>query len=174
MTPSLSLPFTEANMRSAADLAQITGESVVYFMQVGKFVKIGFSTNLKARVRTFATSAMDVTILLAMPGTRDDEARLHSLFAHNRIRNEIFHYDGRMDLFISSIIDGRTVEAWTYLEETTLAMRRAKRAEEERRELAARDQRIKDGRAARHQRTKAEEDAYYASLVAERKRTLGW
>jgi hypothetical protein len=63
----------------------------VYFVRIGKHVKIGVTTNLKARLRSFRTSSADeITVLLAIPGDREAERRLHDLFREERIRLEFF------------------------------------------------------------------------------------
>jgi hypothetical protein len=60
----------------------------VYFCRSslgGDLVKIGYTTNLGARM-----SDLKAEPLLAVPGTRDEEARLHKLFAAARVHGEWF------------------------------------------------------------------------------------
>jgi hypothetical protein len=65
--------------------------SQVYFVRVGKHIKIGVTTNLKARLQSFRTSsAEEITVLLTIPGDREVERRLHDLFQEERIRLEFF------------------------------------------------------------------------------------
>jgi hypothetical protein len=65
--------------------------SQVYFISVGKHIKIGFTTNLKSRLQTFrGSSAEEITVLLTIPGGREVERRLHDLFREERIRKEFF------------------------------------------------------------------------------------
>ena len=53
----------------------------VYFICIGKFIKIGVTTNLTERLKTFqCVTVQDVEVLLTIPGDRDLEGRLHTLF----------------------------------------------------------------------------------------------
>jgi hypothetical protein len=65
--------------------------SQVYFIRVGKHIKIGVTTNLESRLRSFRTaSAEEITVLLTIPGDRAVESHLHGLFNEERIRGEFF------------------------------------------------------------------------------------
>jgi hypothetical protein len=76
-------------------------ESVVYFIRVGKFIKIGVTTNLKKRIQALrGASNEQIYVLLTIPGDRRLERRLHELFGDARSRNEFFHYDARIQSFI--------------------------------------------------------------------------
>ena len=76
--------------------------SVVYFVRIGKFIKIGFTTNIKIRLRNFrSTTAEQIETLLTIPGDRKLESRLHKLFHNSRRRNEFFHYDDLVVIFIN-------------------------------------------------------------------------
>jgi hypothetical protein len=66
--------------------------STVYFVRIGKFIKIGFTTDLERRLAGLrGASAERMSVLLTIPGERDVEQRLHKLFAAQRVRNEFFH-----------------------------------------------------------------------------------
>lgn len=141
-----------------ADVAR----AVVYFARIGKHVKIGFSTNLPARIKAFQTSAVDVELLLAIPGNRALEKGIHRLLDEIKIDREIFHDDWRIHQFIHNFEADGLERALSFLETSTPEARRRKRQEDrERRTIAARQ-------------TRAEKDAYFASLVEDRKRRLGW
>jgi len=136
--------------------------SVVYIVRIGKFVKIGFSTNLPARLDTFRALVPDARLLLAKPGDRTLEKRLHLLLSEHRIVREMFHDEWRVHLFIDHVEYDGLQRGLDFLESSTPQ----KRAEKKR---SDREKRV------HHNRTeKAELDAYYASLVAERKERLGW
>lgn len=78
---------------------------VVYFIQVGKYVvKIGYTTNLKQRLKAFKTSSLieDADVLLAIPGSRDLERIIHGMFDNLRIKNELFQYDRPLIGFIDT------------------------------------------------------------------------
>jgi hypothetical protein len=50
-------------------------------VRIGKFIKIGVTTNLTERLKTFqCVTVQDVEVLLTIPGDRDLEGRLHTLF----------------------------------------------------------------------------------------------
>lgn len=71
----------------------LTGDIVIYFIQCGEFVKIGFSEKPDERVRTIATSTPHgATVLAVYPGTRQDECRLHRRLAAHRHCREWFRY----------------------------------------------------------------------------------
>lgn len=57
-------------------------KSVVYVMKdnVRGFYKIGFSTNLAARISALKTANPAIEIVAEYPGTRQDEAELHNCF----------------------------------------------------------------------------------------------
>lgn len=59
---------------------------VVYFMRFGYLIKIGFSANLKQRIKDLRPDE----VLLTMPGTMQDEKALHERFRRLRERNELF------------------------------------------------------------------------------------
>ena len=64
---------------------------MVYFVRIGKHIKIGVTTNLKGRLQSFRTSsAEEITVLLRIPGSREVERRLHDLFREERVRLEFF------------------------------------------------------------------------------------
>lgn len=136
--------------------------SVVYFVRIGKFIKVGVTTNLPQRISSFRTTAIDIEVLLTIPGTYDLEHRIHGLLKEARVERELFHYDWRVSSFIMVVERSGLDHGIRYLEETT-EHRRAQRRQLER-----------DARTRQARQSRAEQDAYYASLVAERKRTLGW
>jgi hypothetical protein len=121
------------------------------------------TTNLARRLKEFATStAQNIDVIAAIPGGRELEQRIHREFSGTRIRGEFFHFDGRLQSFIEWAKRGDLATAWRYLEESSPKRIAQITAEERQRRIAHR------------RKTKAEEDAYYAGLVAERKRVLGW
>lgn len=54
---------------------------VVYFVQVGGHIKIGWTTSLDRRMRSYPPGS---ALLLVHPGTRADESQLHRRFAAHR------------------------------------------------------------------------------------------
>lgn len=171
--------------------------AVVYFVQIGKFVKIGFTTNLKSRIKSFKTSTAEtITVLKTFPGSYRMEARLHDLFREQRVRNEFFHFDYYIDVFLRNTslesalkqLDG--IKADERLRKSNYAEWRAKRnaerlarlerdGERDRADIARRievrgDVKPRTDTYSLVRRTKAEKNAYFASLVAERKQRIGW
>jgi hypothetical protein len=49
------------------------------FIKSGKFLKIGFTSNIENRIKQYKTHNPDVLVLSMMEGTREDEKRLHTL-----------------------------------------------------------------------------------------------
>jgi len=138
------------------------GQSVVYFVRVGKLVKIGTSRDLLSRLKSFLTTTLGVQFLLAVPGDRALERELHDLLSEARVARELFHHDGKIQGFIDIYGYWGMERAMRYLRESTPRKRQQKK-EEDRRERV---------RVARQ--TKAERDAHCAALVRQRKQELGW
>lgn len=134
----------------------------VYIARIGKHIKIGFSRDVAKRLKTFETSSTDVELLLTVPGDMRLEKLIHGLLSDLKIRNELFHHDWRISSFVSHVEREGIARGLHFLEETT-----PRRREETKRE--ERDARTKAARLS-----KAEKDAYFASLVAERKQRIGW
>jgi hypothetical protein len=66
-------------------------EPSVYFVKIGKHIKIGFTTNIKERLKSFrGASAEPISLLHIVPGSYALESELHRLFATTKIRNEFF------------------------------------------------------------------------------------
>jgi Meiotically up-regulated gene 113 len=73
---------------------------VVYFLRTGSTVKIGTSTRLLARVKSFSFSLADVALLI--PGGLSVEAQYHQRFARQRIRDsEWFRVSGELLSFLT-------------------------------------------------------------------------
>jgi hypothetical protein len=71
------------------------GQSVVYFILVGEAIKIGFSTDLRRRLKEFrCATAEPIHFLVAVAGDRQLESRL------SKIRNELFRPDQPLRDFI--------------------------------------------------------------------------
>lgn len=137
-------------------------QSVVYLVQIGKHIKIGVTRRLQRRLKSFLNSAVNVELLLTIPGDISLERRLHVLLSDSRIEREIFHRDSRVLSFIRDVKMIGLEHGIQYLEKTTpAAMARRKKVNREER---TRLERLK----------KTEFDAYCILLVAERKRKIGW
>jgi hypothetical protein len=92
-------------------------ESVVYFVRIGEFIKIGVTTNLKQRVKAFRTgTAENINVLLTVPGDRHLERALHALFNLDRAINELFHDDWLVPAFIKIAKGGNYAAAIEHVE----------------------------------------------------------
>ena len=60
--------------------------SWVYFVRIGKLIKIGYSTYPKARFKGLKVDE----VLAVIPGTLEDERRCHAAFEHLREHGEYF------------------------------------------------------------------------------------
>lgn len=79
------------------------GDKVIYFAQEDGqgYIKIGFSESVKDRLRALQTgSSVEIHLLIAIPGTREDEGILHERFALERGRGEWFQPSPRLVRFI--------------------------------------------------------------------------
>lgn len=134
----------------------------VYLVKIGKHIKVGFSTNLDARLKSFQTTSVFVDLLLAIPGDRSLEKTLHRLLDEIKVARELFHDDWRIRQFIQHVEFGGLDRGLAFLQTTTPEARSRKKVEDRSR------------RTAEARKTKAEKDAYFASLVADRVKRLGW
>jgi len=76
----------------------------VYFIRASmtRYVKIGFSKNPAKRLKAIQTSSPDtVELLVAVPGTMQDERALHRAYADRRIEGEWFDPSPHMQNFIN-------------------------------------------------------------------------
>lgn len=65
--------------------------SQVYFIQMGRFIKIGYAASAIVRLQTLQTSSpYTLKILGTIPGGPLEEKRIHDLFEHLRERGEWF------------------------------------------------------------------------------------
>jgi hypothetical protein len=82
---------------------------IVYFIENGDRVKIGFSTNLRARIQAFALQEKNVLMILG--GGLTMERALHSVFAADRIdATEWFRKSEQLVAFIDAklaVLDGQ-------------------------------------------------------------------
>lgn len=140
----------------------MTQQPVVYFVEIGQHIKIGFTSNLKQRLRTFLTSSPDVSLLLAIPGDRSLEQLLHQKLVDCRIEREIFRREHRVLGFISHFEYGGIDRGLQFLDATSPVSRAKQKAKDH------------ETRVVIARKVRAEKDAYFASLVAERKQRLGW
>jgi len=150
------------------EIASVNGSAapVVYFVRIGKHIKIGFTTNLTERLKSFrSATAEPIVVLVTAPGGRNLEQKLHLLFAENRINkhNEFFRNERPLSEFIYFARESSFAGGLDYLKRLREIQARApSKAEQFARRVAER------------RKTKAEEDAYYAKLVDERRQKLGW
>lgn len=152
---SRAITFTQAQVRRAEG-------GFVYVAQIGKHIKIGFSRDVAKRVKAFETSATSVEVLLAVPGDMRLEKLIHGLLSEIKIRNELFHQDWRITEFVRHVEQGGIAGGLRFLEETTATRLQQKKEEDCR------------ARMEEARKSKVEKDTYFASLVAERKKCLGW
>lgn len=77
------------------------GESVVYFVQAGEFIKIGTTTNLRARIAALQNgSPFPITLLHTLPGACEKERAIQKHFYEFRIRGEWYEDAPELRRFI--------------------------------------------------------------------------
>lgn len=94
----------DANEIAAERLAQDWSEptGLVYFVQRGDEVKIGYTTNLPKRLVNFrSASTEDFTVLLTIPGTERLEAYFHAKFTGERVAREWFRLGAPIREFVA-------------------------------------------------------------------------
>lgn len=85
-------------------LREAEGMDCVYFMQCGAYVKIGRSTQLRARFRELQTgNPYPMEVLAVLPGGYALERSLRSKFAELLHRGEWFHLRGSLHEYITTI-----------------------------------------------------------------------
>lgn len=68
-------------IRDVAPKVKVDKPGIVYFLQVGGHIKIGWTSDLTKRMRQYPPNAQ---LLATHPGLRKDELRLHKMFAAHR------------------------------------------------------------------------------------------
>lgn len=67
--------------------------NTIYFIESrdAGLIKIGFTTNPDRRIKSLKTASPNkLRVIMTMPGTREDERKLHEKFAHLRQQGEWF------------------------------------------------------------------------------------
>jgi hypothetical protein len=100
--PALTHQTLTADLQNAKGV--LPTAELVYFIRVGKFIKIGFTTNqqtLKGRLESFrGASAEPIQVLAVFPGNRKAERFLHDLFSDLRVLREFFREDYPLTEFL--------------------------------------------------------------------------
>lgn len=69
----------------------------IYFVSSGQFIKIGYTTDIVARIRTLQNGSPSRLVLLGiMPGTMREEAALHAKFTNAKVHGEWFRATSRL------------------------------------------------------------------------------
>lgn len=93
-TAAVPLDAVITNRRETATSAARDLGPCVYVVRLPeRLIKIGFTTNLDRRIRSFGSVWSDV--LLALPGTPEDEAALHDRFKPYLARGREYYYPCR-------------------------------------------------------------------------------
>jgi len=83
---------------------------LIYFVQGQRsgLIKIGYSTSIKARLRTLRTASPEpLEVLAIVEGTKDDERALHERFRFARSHGEWFHPRRRLLEHVESLVESR-------------------------------------------------------------------
>jgi len=79
----------------------------LYLFKAGPFFKIGFSRDVKARLRTIASNCpLPVELVCSLPeglSSKETERRLHKRFRTKRVRGEWFRLDPEDVEFIKGL-----------------------------------------------------------------------
>ncbi len=90
--------------------ATATDEGTIYFVRCGYLVKIGFTTNLKTRIRALRGeiewSNASIKLLLSFPGDLTMEGELHRFYEEYRVKldswREWFYLKGKLREYLES------------------------------------------------------------------------
>lgn len=98
--------------------------SVVYYLDLGQHIKIGFTTNLQQRLN--ALRADKDQLLAIEPGGRDVERARHDQFAHERLdRRENFRISDRLTDHVQRIRADYGLPRWASLPTNRVSVRKA-------------------------------------------------
>lgn len=77
---------------------------MLYFIQQDKYIKIGYTKNIKTRLSDLQVSSpVKLNVLGLMDGTFEDEAEMHKKFRHLSVNGEWFRYTDELVEFIDSL-----------------------------------------------------------------------
>jgi hypothetical protein len=77
--------------RQNRDAFEAAPEPVVYFVKIGRAVKIGFTTNVMQRIHQYRHATGEPMSLLAcLPGSKELERRIHKMLAGAQVAREFF------------------------------------------------------------------------------------
>ena len=96
----------EMEQRRKADAER---ECWVYYVRIGRLVKIGMTTNLNARFASLRPNE----VLAIEPGGLEDEAALHQRFAELRAGGEYFHPGAALQEHIKELRGSLGAPDWT-------------------------------------------------------------
>jgi len=105
--PLPTTPLDEPIWRWEAVKAHIATKpkpGIIYFIECGEFIKIGFTYSLDLRIRTIRSSnPFDLRVLHKMRGTIAREAEILAKFSHLRHHGEWFRKAPALLAFISTM-----------------------------------------------------------------------
>lgn len=94
-------PTPKPHSRKPKKLKKDPKAGIIYFVQNGRAVKIGFTNNLKLRLKHIQLgSHMKIELLATIPGDENTEREIHWQFARYRIRGEWFRLRPDLKAFI--------------------------------------------------------------------------
>jgi hypothetical protein len=94
-------PSQSPHSRKPKKLMEKPKAGLVYFVRAGSAVKIGFTNNLKLRLKHIQLgSHMKIELLATIPGDENTEREIHWRFARYRIRGEWFRLKPDLKAFI--------------------------------------------------------------------------
>ena len=82
----------------------------VYFVRNSDndVIKIGFASNLGARIASLQTGNPELLVLvMSLLGSREEEKQIHERFSSKRLRGEWFSLDAELEEFLDDLIDAR-------------------------------------------------------------------
>lgn len=102
LRPSLEARKEEHRLREERRAQALEAQSVVYYIRIGDHVKIGFTSNLRERLK--ALRVYTDNLLATEPGGRAVEAQRHQEFAAERVgRRENFNPSRRLLAHIEQV-----------------------------------------------------------------------
>lgn len=88
----------------------LQADDVLYVVRGVEFVKIGFTNDLARRVSELQVgSPHELEVLLAIPGSLEDEAWVHEKFRAWRVRGEWFAFTGALVDWVEAARHTRSV-----------------------------------------------------------------
>jgi hypothetical protein len=101
---SEALASADVGAKKIAASARLNGAGCIYFLDDGDFIKIGFSTDLSQRMKSYLTHRSGLNLVAVIPGSRpDDDKQIRRRFANLRARGDWFRKGPSLVAYVDKV-----------------------------------------------------------------------